>query len=219
MVLVILTLASFVKPWLVTLLKGLMVNLKRTREDILEAVLNTVHHKGLQATGLNELFAISGISSGSFYNYFGSKRELGHALIDFEWSKLKANILDPAVEQGRDPIDRVFWIVDRLEAKQLAQGNCAGCLLGNLIVDLVERDQSYREHLQRVFREWEEAIALHLRAGKARLQPQIDPEVLASQLLASLEGAMLLGRLYRDSSYIRRGFDGVRESLKASLLI
>ncbi|MEM8810713.1 MAG: TetR/AcrR family transcriptional regulator, partial [Cyanobacteria bacterium P01_G01_bin.38] len=98
-----------------------MVNLKRTREDILISVVDTVHRQGLTSTGLSELFKVSGASSGSFYNYFRSKQELGHALIDFEWSQLQANVLEPAVAQGTDPIEQILWILDRLEEKQLKE--------------------------------------------------------------------------------------------------
>lgn len=75
-----------------------MANLKRTPDNILASILDTVHHKGFNATGLSEMFAVSGASSGSFYNYFRSKSELGHALIDFEWAKLRANVLEPAAK-------------------------------------------------------------------------------------------------------------------------
>ena len=54
-----------------------MVHRKRTREDILGAMLDRVHRKGLNGTGLTELLKLSGASSGSFYNYFASKDELG----------------------------------------------------------------------------------------------------------------------------------------------
>src|SRR5512146_1825546 len=128
-----------------------MVNLKRTREDILESVINAVHRHGLTATGLSKLFDLSGASSGSFYNYFSSKQELGHALIDFEWEKLKSNILEPSLEQSDSPIDQLFWILDALEKKQHKEPFCGGCLLGNLIVDLAEQDPSFREHLAQIF--------------------------------------------------------------------
>jgi len=124
-----------------------MANLKRTREDILEAVIDTIHRKGLTATGLSELFTLSGASSGSFYNYFESKQALGHALIDFEWQKLAQNVLAPAVQQPGSPLEQLFWMLDTLEAKQHQEPFCGGCLLGNLIVDLVEQDDSFREHL------------------------------------------------------------------------
>ncbi|MEO1445709.1 MAG: TetR/AcrR family transcriptional regulator, partial [Cyanobacteria bacterium J06635_11] len=143
-----------------------MVNLKRTREDILDSVIGTVHRQGLTATGLSELFKVSGASSGSFYNYFRSKHELGHALIDYEWTLLKQTVLDPAVQQVEDPVEQIFWIIDKLEAKQLKDPKCGGCLLGNLVVDLVEQDPSFREHLVRVFGEWEGVIAGILHQAK-----------------------------------------------------
>jgi TetR/AcrR family transcriptional regulator, transcriptional repressor for nem operon len=190
-----------------------MANLKRTRDDILASILDTVHRKGFNATGLSELFAVSGASSGSFYNYFRSKHELGHALIDFEWKKLQENILEPAFRERETPTEQILAMLDRLEAKQLAQPDCAGCLLGNLIVDLVEQDESFRTHLITVFDEWERRIADAL----SRDRSQVAPEHVAEQLITLIEGVMLLGRLHRDHSRVRRGFDAARHLVQTSV--
>ena len=195
-----------------------MVNLKRTREDILSSVLELVHHQGFQATGLKELFAASQTSSGSFYNYFQSKDELAHALIDFKWDKLKSAIIEPAVNASDDPIAQVFEMLDRLEEKHLAEPDCAGCLLGNLIVDLVERDPTFREQLSEVFDEWQSAIARSLYAGQSQLQPNINPDILAEELLTLIEGVLLMGRLYNQPERLKRGFNVARRLLKAALI-
>jgi TetR/AcrR family transcriptional repressor of nem operon len=194
-----------------------MANLKRTREDILESVIDTIHRKGLTATGLSELFTLSGASSGSFYNYFASKQALGHALIDFEWDKLAKHVLEPASSQHPDPIQQVFWILDTLEAKQQREPFCGGCLLGNLIVDLVEQDESFRDHLQQVFTRWEGAIAQRLQQGHDQLKPGTDPSVLAAQIMTVIEGAMLMGKLHRDTDRLHRSFDIARQLLTLAL--
>ncbi|MEM9267074.1 MAG: TetR family transcriptional regulator C-terminal domain-containing protein [Cyanobacteria bacterium P01_F01_bin.13] len=196
-----------------------MANLKRTREDILKSVVNTVHRQGLTATGLSKLFKISGASSGSFYNYFQSKHELGHALIDFEWSQLQANVLEPALAHSDAPIEQLFWILDRLEAKQLKEPKCGGCLLGNLIVDLVEQDDSFRDHLMQIFSKWEGAIAQTLRQAKPQLKSDVNPEHLAEQIITAIEGAMLMGKLHRSEIRMRRGFDLARQALRNAMLI
>ncbi len=193
-----------------------MVNLKRTREDILKSVFDTVHSKGLTGTGLTELFRVSGASSGSFYNYFRSKQELGHALIDFEWSQLKSNILDPACQQEDRAIAKLLWIIHRLEAKQLESPKCSGCILGNFIVDLVEQDSSFRTHLQEIFDLWHDAIASIIKEGLEEFKPDIEPDLLAEALVTSLEGAMLMGKLYRKPKKIIHGFDLVRDILTRS---
>ncbi|OKH27375.1 TetR/AcrR family transcriptional regulator [Chroogloeocystis siderophila] len=194
-----------------------MVNLKRTREDILSSVGELIHRQGVQSTGLKELFAASQVSSGSFYNYFESKDELAHAIIDFKWSELKAAILIPARNASGDPIANLFWMIDRLEEKHLSDPNCAGCLLGNLIVDLVEHDTSFQEHLVQVFDEWQSTIAQLLQAGQSQLQAHVTPEELAEQLLTMIEGVLLMERLYKQPARLQRGFNMIRALLKASL--
>jgi len=194
-----------------------MANLKRTREDILAAVIDTVHRQGLTATGLNELFSLSGASSGSFYNYFASKQALGHALIDFEWSKLERDVFGAAAQRGLTPIAQLFWVLDTLEQKQQRTPFCGGCLLGNLIVDLVEQDDSFRTHLQKVFTRWEQAIAQLLWQGEDDLKEAVNPDVLAEQIMTVIEGALLMGRLHRDVARLHRSFNVARQLLQVAL--
>ena len=188
-----------------------MVNQKRTKEDILKAIVDTVHRQGLVATSINQLLTLSEASSGSFYNYFRSKKELGHALIDFEWELLSSSVLEPAQQDSDDPINQILAMLDRLEAKNLEQPNCGGCLLGNLVVDLVEQDPSFREHLTRIFDQWEQTIARALISAQDRLRPEIEPTALAEQILTLVEGTMLMGRLRHDTERIRRGFFGAKQ--------
>ena len=177
-----------------------------------------MQRQGLTATGLSELYKVSGASSGSFYNYFRSKHELGHALIDYEWAQLQQAVLKPAIVQTENPVEQMLWILDRLEAKQLSDPKCGGCLLGNLVVDLVEQDASFREHLVEVFGQWESAIAQILRQAKPQLKPDIKPDILAEQLITAIEGAMLMGKLHQNSAKLRRGFDSARQLLGYALI-
>ncbi len=192
-----------------------MVNLKRTREDVLSSVLERIHQQGFHATGLKDLFAFSGMSSGSFYNYFRSKDELAHALIDYKWSQLKTALFS-SEPTSTDALDQLHHIIDRLEAIHQAERPCAGCFLGNLIVELVEYDPSFREHLTHVFDEWQAEIAQLLHAGRSRLRPNVAPNILAQQLVTAIEGALLMGRLYNNPDDLKRGFDTVRGLLHSA---
>lgn len=195
-----------------------MVNLKRTPEDILSSVLDLIHHQGFQATGLNEIFVASRVSSGSFYNYFRSKDELAHALIDFKWRQIKQNILEPAKQISDHPIEQLFWTFDQLEHRHLQEPDCGGCFLGNFIVDLAKHDSSFQAHLLEVFQEWQAEIAQFLQQGQIYLKPDVNPELLAEQLLITLEGVLLMGRLYSDSDYLKRGFNHVRGLIHSALI-
>ena len=193
-----------------------MVNLKRTREDILASVIDLIHHQGFQSTGLKELFTASNISSGSFYNYFQSKDELAHALIEYKWSQVKTVIIEPAQELD-NPIAQVFDMIDRLEAKHLSEPDCGGCFLGNLIVELTKHDPAFQGHLREVFDAWQGTIAHSLQAGKSALKPDVDPDLLAEQMMMMIEGALLMNRLYNQSDRLKRGFENVRQLVRSAL--
>jgi TetR/AcrR family transcriptional repressor of nem operon len=87
-----------------------------------------------------------------------------------------------------DPIQRLILTIDKIEAKHLSEINCAGCLLGNLIVDLAEYNETFRTHLQLIFDEWQALFAQMLRDGKDQLSDRTDPDLLAEQILTMLEG-------------------------------
>jgi TetR/AcrR family transcriptional repressor of nem operon len=196
-----------------------MANLKRTREDILSSAIDLVHRQGLQSTGLKELFVATQASSGSFYNYFQSKDEFAHALIDFQWQKIRDTAFLSASQITNDPIQRLLLTLEKIEAKHLDEINCAGCLLGNLIVDLAEYDETFREHLQKVFDEWQSLFSQMLHDGKEQLSDQTDPDLLAEQILTMLEGVLLIARLYDQPDRLKRGFSSIRQLIQNSLKI
>lgn len=195
-----------------------MANLKRTREDILTSAIDLVHRRGLQSTGLKDLFAATKASSGSFYNYFQSKDEFAHALIDLQWQQIRENAFLSAAQVTDDPIQRLLLTIDKIESKHLAEINCAGCLLGNLIVDLTEYNETFRQHLQQVFDDWQELFAHMLRDGKDQLRDRIDPNLLAEQILTMLEGVLLIARLYDQPERLKRGFTSIRQLIKDALV-
>ncbi|OIP69116.1 MAG: TetR family transcriptional regulator [Oscillatoriales cyanobacterium CG2_30_44_21] len=196
-----------------------MANLKRTREDILNSTIDLVHRQGLQSTGLKELFVASEASSGSFYNYFKSKDEFAHALIDFQWQQIRDNIYLSVSQVSDDPIEKLFLTLEKIEKKHLEEINCAGCLLGNLIVDLAEYDQTFREHLQKIFDEWQFLLSQLLHDGKEQLNDQVDPDLLAEQILTMLEGVLLIARLYDQPERLQRGFASIQQLIQSSLKV
>ncbi|MCS7225959.1 MAG: TetR/AcrR family transcriptional regulator [Gloeomargarita sp. SKYB31] len=194
---------------------------KRTREDILCSIVDVVHQQGFRATGLKELLAASQASAGSVYNYFGSKDELGHALIDYQWKNIRDKVILPAIAAHNEPIEQLFAVLDAIEKQHLTEPNCAGCLLGNLIVDLAGADDAFREHLMAVFDEWQGIFTRLLEQGKQRLKTGVVPEQLAELVFTLMEGTLLMSRLYDQKDQrnrLKRGFRYIRQILKDACL-
>ncbi|WP_044640727.1 TetR/AcrR family transcriptional regulator [Risungbinella massiliensis] len=78
-----------------------------------QQVINNAHHlfieKGFQATSIQDILDYSGISKGTFYNYFSSKNELLIAV--FKWLFSTLDKERNKVLVGKDPTDLDLFIV------------------------------------------------------------------------------------------------------------
>jgi TetR/AcrR family transcriptional repressor of nem operon len=157
--------------------------------------------KGYTATSLDDVLRESGVGKGSFYHFFRSKEELGHAILDTIVQGFIARTVDPCFSDAAvKPITQIRCFLDRVVATQRA-GNCVGgCPLGNLASELSDVHEGFREKLAEVFSTWRARLTRALeqaqRRGEAR--EECRPESVAHFVVASLEGAILMAKVTKD---------------------
>jgi AcrR family transcriptional regulator len=60
---------------------------ERSRDQLIECAARLFLEKGYNATGINEIISCAGMSKGSFYFYFPSKKDLAIAVTDYHTAK------------------------------------------------------------------------------------------------------------------------------------
>src|SRR3984893_10898200 len=89
-----------------------------TREKILKAAARLFALKGYHDTKLEELLSAAEVTTGAFFHHFGSKEDLGFAVLDRHMEK-RRQLLDeierrmppPSVD---DPLGQVFRRLDAI---------------------------------------------------------------------------------------------------------
>jgi TetR/AcrR family transcriptional regulator, transcriptional repressor for nem operon len=155
-----------------------------------------IHERGVAGTFLEDVKAAAGVSGSQLYHYFPDKDELVQAVIDYQADAIvnrnrRALSSANGVETWRN---MVLAAAKRTKAK-------GGCALGSLAGQLAESDPEARALIAAGFDQWAAAIADGLRSPHAdgKLPSDIDPDDLAVTLLATLEGALLLAQVHRDT--------------------
>ena len=168
----------------------------RTRARIVEEAAVLIHERGVAATTLEDVKVAAEVSGSQLYHYFPDKDELVQAVIDYQADAIvnrNRNALSSAngVEAWRK---MVMTAARRTKAK-------GGCALGSLVGQLAESDPEARALIAAGFDQWAGAIADGLRSLHAdgKLPSGIDPDDLATTLLATLEGGLLLAQVQRSS--------------------
>jgi TetR/AcrR family transcriptional regulator, transcriptional repressor for nem operon len=164
----------------------------RTRARIVEAAAALIHERGVAATTLGDVKVAAEVSGSQMYHYFPDKSELVQAVIDFQADTIvNLHRRTLASASGVDDWRRmVIGAAKRTQAK-------GGCPLGSLVGQLAESDPDARALIAAGFDQWAAAIADGLRSLHAdgKLPSDVDPDDLATTLLATLEGGTLLAQV------------------------
>ena len=168
----------------------------RTRARIVEAAAALIHERGVAGTTLEDVKVAADVSGSQMYHYFPDKNELVQAVIDYQAETIvtqQRHALAGAngVEAWRDMV---------ISEARRTEGQ-GGCPLGSLGGQLAESDPEARSLIAAGFDQWAAAISDGLRSRHAdgKLPSDIDPEDLATTLLATLQGGLLLAQVQRST--------------------
>ena len=169
---------------------------ERARARIVEKAAALIYERGVAGTTLEDVKVAAEVSGSQLYHYFPDKNELVQAVIEYQ--------ADAIVNRNRHVLGRANGIeawrnmVIAAAKRTKAKG---GCALGSLGGQLAECDPEARALIAAGFDQWAAAIGDGLRSVHAdgKLPPDIDPDDLATTLLATLQGGLLLAQVHRSA--------------------
>jgi TetR/AcrR family transcriptional repressor of nem operon len=172
-----------------------------TRDALLDVAFDQMYAKGYHASGLKDILAASGLTKGALYHHFGSKLELGYAVVEERVLPLVRERYLKPFGQVEDPVAAVDRMGVRMEEELRRKGVLErGCPLNNLVQEMSGVDEGFRRRLESILEEWRSTIASGLRRGQAEgiIDPDSDPDAAATFIVASLLGAVGFAKNARD---------------------
>ena len=170
---------------------------ERTRARIVEEAAALIHERGVAGTTLDDVKAAAEVSGSQMYHYFPDKNDLVQAVTGYQADAAVSNQRHAdlgSVEGVQAWRDMVIRAAERVQAK-------GGCPLGSLGGQLAESDPEARALMAAGFERWTTEISEGLRSLQAagQLPPGLDPDDLATTLLATLQGGLLLAQVQRST--------------------
>jgi TetR/AcrR family transcriptional repressor of nem operon len=176
-----------------------------SKDSVIQAGLDIVLQRGFNGTGIEAILKHANIPKGSFYNFFSSKEEFGLAIIDKFAEQLDGITRSVLEDDSLKPLERIKkcfeTFVDIVETK-----NCnGGCLLANLSLELADTSEPFRQRLDEAWHHWTMYFSrVLLEAQKEKSIPEdLDPEMLAENMITSYEGALLRAKVKKSIEPIK----------------
>lgn len=186
-----------------------MVKKTDTRQQILHTASHLFHTHSYSDVGITAICDQAGVSKGSFFHFFPSKRDLVLEVMEQFLQQINNTLIAKAFSRRHAPMERIDRFVMELYAFQKAQtreyGHLPGCPFGNLAMEQATQDEALRQKtdvcLRSLGSHFETAISEAVQSGTL---PPLDEEATAEAMLGYLEGIQLLAKARNDPELIRR---------------
>ena len=164
-----------------------------TRDRILRTAFQLFHEQGFNATGVATIAREAGVNPGSLYHFFESKDDLLLGVLSFALDYLGPAVMDPVETAVKNPIDRVFALLQGYRDRMERHGCRMGCPMGNMALEVSDSNARARVLVHDNFENWAGRVEAWL-AEDPRLPAALDRRRLARFVLTVMEGGLMQAR-------------------------
>ncbi|MCU1467120.1 MAG: transcriptional regulator [Actinomycetia bacterium] len=181
---------------------------ERTRQRIVELAAPVFNRQGYAGASLRDLIGATGLEKGGIYNHFGSKEQLALEAYDYAMSRVTES-LARSQDGSTDAVERLTRMIQAFARNARRPSIDGGCPMMNTAIEADDTNSELRDRARASMTLWHRLVGRIVKDGKAdgTLVADVDPYALASTITASLEGALMLARLYDDPAHMDRVVD------------
>ncbi len=180
---------------------------ERTRRRIVERAAALFNTRGVAGASMADVSEAAGLEKGGVYNHFESKDAL--ALAAFEYaSALVLDRIDRALAMHEPGFPQLLALIDVYRGVVEKPPLAGGCPFLNTAIEADDTNPAMRARARDAIGRWRALVvaALERAVALGQLQP-VDVESLATLTIASIEGGVMLAKLYREPAHIARVAD------------
>lgn len=170
-----------------------------TKAKIIQTAADLFHKQGVRATSPDDIIEASNTGKGQFYHYFKSKEGLVHEVLQYHLVAIKTETAPMNYDiSSWEQLET--WFLSNIELQQRF-GMRRGCPFGTIGNEISEGDELIRQDLSLIFEVIRNKLAAFFirEKAKSRLSDDAKETQLADFCIATVQGAMLMGKIQRSS--------------------
>lgn len=189
-----------------------------TRENILRQAASLFNRHGFAGSSMADIMEATGLQKGGIYRHFESKEALALEAFDYAVAVMGGRFAE-ALEGKRDAVDRLDAIIGVFAALHDDPPVPGGCPVMNAGIENDDGNPALRDRARRAMDGLRDLVLRTIDRGleRGQIRPGTDRDDLATVVVATMEGAVALSKLYDDPSHVRRAAAHLRRHLEASV--
>ncbi|MBE9168049.1 TetR/AcrR family transcriptional regulator [Pleurocapsales cyanobacterium LEGE 06147] len=182
-----------------------MSKAKATRANIIQQAAELFNQKGYSGSSMADIMRATGLQKGGIYNHFKSKDELALEAFDYAYQLVSQRIWE-AIRTKSHALEKLKALVlvylNYIDDPPLA----GGCPVLNTAIESDDAHPALRDRARQAMTSWRNLIIRIVNKGinKGEIASDVEAEVIATILISTIEGAIMMSKLYQDPIYLER---------------
>ena len=195
-----------------------MSKAQETRDKIVQQAAELFNTKGYSGASISDIMQATGLKKGGIYNHFKSKEELALFAFDYAFQCVSQRLRDALRTQGsaKEKLTAVVsTYLSYIEDPPIA----GGCPILNAAVESDDIHSALRDRVRQAMNSWRSLISRLVEKGiaKGEINPKVVPEEVATIVISTIEGAIVMSKLYRDPIHLKIAVKHLQEYLQNQL--
>ena len=170
---------------------------EQTRQEIIRKAAPLFNQKGYEGTALSDLMEATGLEKGGIYRHFDSKQELAGEAFDHAW-KILMDTRFEGLDDVPNTVDRLGPVLRNFCERRVGLV-AGGCPLLNTAIEADDGNPEMRSKARQALHSWLNRLQSIIEEGqrKGDIRCDVDAAELATLIITTLEGSVMLSRLQR----------------------
>src|SRR5215218_7115908 len=189
-----------------------------TRENIIRQAATLFNQHGFAGSSMSDVMAATGLQKGGIYRHFESKEQLAVEALDYAVGLMGRRFAE-ALEGKTHAIDRLSAVIVVFEALPHDPPVPGGCPMMNASIENDDGNPALRERARAAMDGLRGLIVRTTGRGldRGEIRAGVDPDALATVMISTLEGAVMMSKLYGDDVHVARAAAHLRRYLEESV--
>jgi len=187
-----------------------MSKAENTKKHIIEKSAPIFNIKGYSGTSLSDIIEATGLTKGAIYGNFENKDELAIAAYHHNLDELIGK-LRIAMSDKKTAGEKLIAFTEYYRTNWKTIFERGGCIIQNAAIEADDNAPYLKKHVQRSIKSWVNSFTRIIEMGQqdGTFKKKIDAEAFAYEMIITLEGAIMLGKIMNNQQLLFKGLDKI----------
>jgi TetR/AcrR family transcriptional repressor of nem operon len=200
--------------------RTLMGKAEETHQRIIVQSAPLFNQYGYSGTSIQDIMRVVDLKKGGIYSHFESKEALAEAAFDYAVKLINERFTLFLAQASTSCLEQLFASIDAFATVAHDPPVTGGCATMNTAIESDDAIPPLKQKARRAMDMWFRLITRLIHEGirKQEFRPEVDAEEVATTVIAGLEGALMMSKLYDDPVHMQRMVKHLRSYIISELV-